>query len=549
MKTRISILIIGLVSFVVSCNRNDRLESYVVRPDDDAVDAGSFFPESGNIDITHSLMLESRNDGTLLLTCDIPSSTISSPYQLYPGDAVVKPSSVVYSSTETVSSGTTRVAFHLEFPRTIEWALPEEIKSVQSIRLMNGSLVSSIALDPDFPYSEANFEQATVSMPAWVRQTTQSYMNGNQLDLNEWEPSGLLYPEAETLFWDHFDGIYTLGEGEGIQEPGHRLVLDATISVDGILTVDEKNRKDPKEASTPWSYAFFSPRFEFDGYFTEFTGCVDLSREMNDCSRVFSRVPSFLQENGMVLDLNDVHAALVAYSRNPIPVAVSGTLLGDDREYPFSSSTFLVPSHDEDFIVLLSEKGNRVKEGMSPEVYLDVPVPGISGLIDDDPVSIGLKNVRMATNPNTPGKYHFGEGSFTIRPVLQTPLRIGKDFQTGTRYLNLLTSNAIKLERISGTYTIENTFPFDFEVRPVFCDWNMEQLPISFESITIPAGSRESPYKQTVTVDWPFRVQFAHVFLEVKGHTAEGRQGEDLNKDQHIAVKDIALELFYEAKK
>ena len=166
MKTRISILIIGLVSFVVSCNRNDRMESYVVRPDDDAVDAGSFFPESGNIDITHSLMLESRNDGTLLLTCDIPSSTISSPYQLYPGDAVVKPSSVVYSSTETVSSGTTRVAFHLEFPRTIEWALPEEIKSVQSIRLMNGSLVSSFALDPDFPYSEANFEQATVSMPA-----------------------------------------------------------------------------------------------------------------------------------------------------------------------------------------------------------------------------------------------------------------------------------------------------------------------------------------------------------------------------------------------
>ena len=541
MKARFLLLSIGLVFLAVSCKRDDNLVTVVYQRDDATFDARDIFPEE--IQLTNSIWLDNRDsDGAILLKTDLPYSVVS--YSLYPGKRSVKPSSAVSASMEIIPSGSSSIAFHLEFPRTIEWDLPEEILDIQAIRLISGILNCSLALGPDFPYKEAQLEQVSVTFPAWVRQTS-----GKQFDWNESGQSGMVFPEAEVLMWDDFDGLYTLGEGEGIQEPGHRLVLDATISVDGILTVDEKNRKDPQEASTPWSYAFFSPRFEFDGYFTEFTGCVDLSREMNDCSRVFSRVPSFLQENGMVLDLNDVHAALVAYSRNPIPVAVSGTLLGDDREYPFSSSTFLVPSHDEDFIVLLSEKGNRVKEGMSPEVYLDVPVPGISGLIDDDPVSIGLKNVRMATDPNTPGKYHFGEGSFTIRPVLQTPLRIGKDFQTGTRYLNLLTSNAIKLERISGTYTIENTFPFDFEVRPVFCDWNMEQLPISFESITIPAGSRESPYKQTVTVDWPFRVQFAHVFLEVKGHTAEGRQGEDLNKDQHIAVKDIALELFYEAKK
>ena len=243
MKARFLLLSIGLVFLAVGCKRDDNLVTAVYQRDDATFNARDIFPEE--IQLTNSLWLDNRDsDGAILLKTDLPYSVVS--YSLYPGKRTVKPSSAVSASMEIISSGSSSIAFHLEFPRTIEWELPEEILDIQAIRLTSSYLDCLLTLSPDFPYTEAQLEQLTVTFPAWVRQTSDK-----QFDWDGSNPSRTVFPEAEIAIGDHFDGLYTLGEGEGIQEPGHRLVLDATISVDGILSVDEKNWKGSQEASSP----------------------------------------------------------------------------------------------------------------------------------------------------------------------------------------------------------------------------------------------------------------------------------------------------------
>ena len=540
MKARFLLLSIGLVFLAVSCKRDDNLVTVVYQRDDATFDARDIFPEE--IQLTNSIWLDNRDsDGAILLKTDLPYSVVS--YSLYPGKRSVKPSSAVSASMEIIPSGSSSIAFHLEFPRTIEWDLPEEILDIQAIRLISGILNCSLALGPDFPYKEAQLEQVSVTFPAWVRQTS-----GKQFDWNESGQSGMVFPEAEVLMWDDFDGLYTLGEGEGIQEPGHRLVLDATISIDGILSVDEKNWKGSQDASSPWSLTFTIPCFDLNCYFTGFTGRVDLSREMKDCSATISTIPSFMQVDGAVFDLDDVQAELMAYSYYPMPVSISGAFQGDDREYPFSTPIFKVPELNDPFHILLSEKGNRVKDGMNPKEYMEITIPGLSGVVDSDPVSFGVKNLRIATDPDTPQEYRFDEGSFIIQPILETPLRVGKDFQIGAYYVDLMLRGRKYVVKVSGSYTVKNTYPFDFEIRPVFLDWK-EELPISIEPVIIPAGSRQSPHVQTVTFEWPVDASLSNLYLEVKGHTAEGRQGEDLYKDQYFDIKDISYEVLSDTEK
>ena len=540
MKARFLLLSIGLVFLAVSCKRDDNLVTVVYQRDDATFDARDIFPEE--IQLTNSIWLDNRDsDGAILLKTDLPYSVVS--YSLYPGKRSVKPSSAVSASMEIIPSGSSSIAFHLEFPRTIEWDLPEEILDIQAIRLISGILNCSLALGPDFPYKEAQLEQVSVTFPAWVRQTS-----GKQFDWNESGQSGMVFPEAEVLMWDDFDGLYTLGEGEGIQEPGHRLVLDATISIDGILSVDEKNWKGSQDASSPWSLTFTIPSFDLNCYFTGFTGRVDISREMKDCSTAISTIPSFMQVDGAVFDLDDVQAELMAYSYYPMPVSISGAFQGDDREYPFSTPIFKVPELNDPFHILLSEKGSRLKDGMNPKEYMEITIPGLSGVVDSDPVSFGVKNLRIATDPDTPQEYRFDEGSFIIQPILETPLRVGKDFQIGAYYVDLMLRGRKYVVKVSGSYTVKNTYPFDFEIRPVFLDWK-EELPISIEPVIIPAGSRQSPHVQTVTFEWPVDASLSNLYLEVKGHTAEGRQGEDLYKDQYFDIKDISYEVLSDTKK
>ena len=536
MKARFLLLSIGLVFLAVGCKRDDNLVTVVYQRDNVTFDTRAIFPE--DIHLINSLRLENRDsDGALMLTTDLPYSVVS--YSLYPGKRSVKPSSAVSASMEIIPSGSSDIAFHLEFPRTIEWELPEEILDIQAIRLTSSYLDCLLALSPDFPYTEAQLEQVTVTFPAWVRQTSDKQF--------EWE-SRTVFPEAEIAIGDHFDGLYTLGEGEGIQEPGHRLVLDATISIDGILSVDEKNWKGSQAASSPWTLTFTIPRLDLYCYFTGFTGRVDISREMKDCSATIETIPSFMQVDGAVLDLDDVQAELMAYSYYPIPVSISGAFQGDDREYPFSTPIFKVPELNDSFYILLSEKGNRVKDGMNPKEYMEITIPGLSGVVDSDPVSFGVKNLRMATDPDTPQEYRFDEGNLIIQPILETPLRIGKDFQIGAYYVDLMLRATKHVVKISGSYTVKNSYPFDFEIRPVFLD-RKEELPISIEPVKIPAGSRQSPHVQTVTFEWPVDGLFTNLYLEVKGHTAEGRQGEDLYKDQYFDIKDISFEALFDTKK
>ena len=98
------------------------------------------------------------------------------------------------------------------------------------------------------------------------------------------------------------------------------------------------------------------------------------------------------------------------------------------------------------------------------------------------------------------------------------------------------------IDKVSGTCTIENTLPFDYEIRPVFYKTDAK-LPISADPVKIPAGSRESPVKQTYSFDWTVNTEITTILLELKGRTGANRQGEVLYQDQHVAVKDITLEV------
>jgi hypothetical protein len=136
----------------------------------------------------------------------------------------------------------------MDFPLTVGKDFPEEILDVQSI-LLGGGITFSFTLDPDFPYQEARIEQATLTLPSWVREEFPFYTNGRQMD---WPFPNIIHPgevNSFTLWYPYND--YVPKEGEGIQEPGHRMVLDATVSIDGILSVDKKKRKIHRRRPTP----------------------------------------------------------------------------------------------------------------------------------------------------------------------------------------------------------------------------------------------------------------------------------------------------------
>ena len=546
MKARFSLLIIGLVSTVISCTwKEDRNKPVIFTPLSTIAEAGDLFYQSRFI--SNALGLEPRDsDGKLMFTFETASSSVSYKFSAEDLDC---PDNNLFATTETVPGGTSKTRFHMDFPLTVGKDFPEEILDVQSI-LLGGGITFSFTLDPDFPYQEARIEQATLTLPSWVREEFPFYTNGRQMD---WPFPNIIHPgevNSFTLWYPYND--YVPKEGEGIQEPGHRMVLDATVSIDGILSVDKKKRKDPQTASDPWSATFYYSFSAELSSISKVIGHLDLSRSLADQTLFFSETPAFLRRYGTVLDLDDIHGKLSIWNKTQVPVSISGTLMGDDREYPFSMSSvrsidfydFL--GEDKWYYGLLSEKGGRVTKEMEAD-YQDVVVEGLSGLIDSDPVSFAIKDVRITNDTGTPYTFIFGnDNKVTVQASIQSPLRVGKDFQV-VSYADLMMSTTQKVVRLIGSYTVENSLPFDYEIRPVFFNWE-EQLPISFEPVRIPAGSRESPYVQTITFDWPVDVQYADLALELKGQTAEGRQGEDLYKDQHIAVKDILLEVYYAKK-
>ena len=541
MKARLFPLATGFACLILGCNPKDEpKEPVVLNPAGATIEAESAFHQAGYI--TDALALTPREpDGMLMFSFGTDPSYVS--YK-YPSKGFDNPTPHLSATTETVPAGTTRTAFHLEFPMTVEQALPEGILDVQSFR-MSGNVTFSFTLSPSFPYTEAYVQQATITLPAWVRDVAYPmYMDGRQM---EWPFPKTIHPGEVNMYSVYCSDAYDLEEGDGLCEPGHRLVLDATISIDGILCVDENNRKDPQEASSPWSATLLSYLSAEFCRIWSITGHLDLSTEMEGHTLVFSEIPAFLHDNGTNLDLDDVYGELTIRNESSVPVSISGVILGDDREYRFSCPPIQTTDYGEAFHGLLSEKGGRVKDGMEAGYY-DIPVQGLSGLIDQDPASFAVKDIRIANDPDTAYEFFFDENNqISFQAQVYSPLLVGKDFQARHLMELFLLNTWDPIERISGTFSVENTLPFDYEIRPA-CFQGKDELPISFTPVRIPAGNRESPHVETVSFDWPVGTQITKLFFELKGRTANGRQGEALYMDQRISVKDITLEVQYGTK-
>lgn len=136
--------------------------------------------------------------------------------------------------------------------------------------------------------------------------------------------------------------------------------------------------------------------------------------------------------------------------------------------------------YGEAFHGLLSEKGGRAGEDLGTW-YQDIQIPGFSGLIDRNPVSFAIKDVRITNDLDTPYLFAFDEyNTISLQASVYSPFLIGRDLQVRhLMELELLTSWD-PVERIRGTYTVENTLPFDYEIRPVLYDWKDVTLEIQF---------------------------------------------------------------------
>ena len=130
--------------------------------------------------------------------------------------------------------------------------------------------------------------------------------------------------------------------------------------------------------------------------------------------------------------------------------------------------------------------------------------------------------------------------------MISSPLLVGEDFQTVHRIqIEDVPESAGQVVLIKGSMTAENTFPFDYELRPLLYDRNWKEIEVRADPVRIPAGSRESPAIVPLSFEWT--VDHAAVrFMDVKlvGRTAKNRQGEALYQDQHLTLKDLTIELY-----
>ena len=494
--------------------------------------------------VSNSLALEPRSsDGMLMFSF---STSYSNTSFRHPAPILKNAVSSLAVSTGTVPAGTDRTAFHMELPMSIGASLPEEILDVESVTL-SGVHILAFTLDPDFPFTKARIQEATITLPAWVEETYPFYIVDHKAP---WRFGETVYP-GQVNTWDIYSTVeHTLEAGEGIQGPDHRLVLDGTVIVDGILVVDENDRKNRDEAGSPWEGTFLFLWNPEAVEIRRLTGRVDLSREMEDCTLTFSRVPSFLNATGTVLDLEDLYGTVKVQNSSPAPVSVSGIIQSDEREYPFGerfgTAPLVAPREKEPYRGLLSEKGGRVPAG-SENRYCDIPISGFSGAIDSNPVSFNVKDLRIQNDTDTPYQVEFDEDSWvSIQALISSPLLIGKDFQVVHSIpFTDVPASVSKLSRIKGSCTVENSFPFDYEIRPFFYDADWKEVPISTDPIRVAAGSQGSPTVASLTFDWKVESATARFMdLQLTGRTASGRQGEALYQDQYLALKDMIVEFY-----
>lgn len=520
----------------------------------------SIFKQSSSI--YRALGLEPRSsDGMLCFSFETESTSIVCRSNKIMLEA---PESNFTVTTETTSSGTTQIPFHWELPVMVGNPVSSIIQEFSEIYIY-GQIGFSITLDPDFPFTEAQISNAVITLPDWVKG---SYNNGVSADHQMvWPFNKTIIPgQVNSHKIDCTNESYRLKENEGIIEPDHQLQLDGKLVVDGILTVDEKNRRHPEDASSPWAAKFYLCWPQSTCRVLEFIGRVAFSQQMPDLNEsFFSEIPYIMRDQSSVFDLDDFCGKIIVNTRIPRELSVSGEIVGDDRVYPFgeyyNASPFMIPAADPiyesdmDYIIgYVSEKGGR-----KDPYYLsvDIPIEGFSGFLAKNQKSFSLKNLHIATTGEEEGYFRLDKDyKLSVQAVFDSPFLLGKDFSYGFNLIFIsIPATLPSMTQLVGHCTLENTLPFDCEIRPCIHLPNVGMYYFQDEPVVIPAGRRDAPQLVDYPFSWTVEEDFLQKYFysqtwqrsvgfEVKAHTAEGREGECLYGDQHLSVKDISAEVY-----
>ena len=543
-KTSILLLVLGTV-LLSACERKGVKTGpdLVRRQDPDVVNtltAFDMFGQSKSFVGALGLEPEYWHEGDMYFTFDLGSSHVT--YD-FPREELVSPKPYASASSETVPAGTTRVPFHMEFPLRVEQAIPKDIQDVESVGI-GGQYEFTITLDPDFPFTKARMEEAVFTLPDWVREEYPSWMEGNKMDW--WYLPDEIYPGKVVTFSvnDSAPEMYKLKAGEGVREPGHILDLDATIVLDGVLSVDEQDRVDPGTASDPWNFSLLvNQRRGVVAHSVR--GRIALDRAMPDIRYNFTELPYFLCSDATVLDLDNFSLRFQLRNELGVPINLSGDVRCDDRTYSFGAPSFPTVGNGEQARVSLSEKST----GLDPQRsgYI-VPIDGFSQLLHKNPGFLSVENLRVSgvtQDLQTIGLG--GRPSVLLYVDVNTPMRPGEKFQT-RYYLSetMLMVPPVLISRLAGSFTVENTLPFDYEIRPVFLNASRELLTprTPLQVIHVPSGSPGNPATKQVTFDWHIDLPAMLLYFEVTGRTAAGRQGETLDRDQYLAIDDLYVEIY-----
>ena len=505
-----------------------------------------FTPESFHQSSYHlnSLELTSRNsDGLLVFSTSNDYTSVN--YRYSAPQLSISPQKHAVT-TEVVPGGQYETHFHFEIPMTAEASMPKEFYEITSFQ-MDGWGGLSITLAHDFPFAKAQIENATITFPDWVDPDKR---------IAKWTDSSLL-PGEKTPFGYRSERVQTMEEAKAILTEDHRLTMDATIAIDGTIRVEEADRKYSADAASPWSATFLIDWASTDS-FRGLTGKMDLNKSFKDQSLTYKDIPSIFEWKGLVFDLEDVHAEVRVLNGMEAPISVSGVLTGDEREYPFGADHELapawVPVGKDAFHILFSEKGRGGEMNNAyGEPYtdrMDYPTFGFSGLIDTNPVSFGLKNFRVKTDPEQDISFHFDQDyKISVMARISSKMMVGKDFQiqASPMLLGWIPESKTSVAKIEGSFQVSNSLPFDFEITPIFDDHKGNILPIQLETIRISAGERGKPTVVPVEFKWESGEPVDNIRslgLKLSARTGAGREGESLYKDQQLSVSEVSFEVY-----
>lgn len=546
MKTLRTVILAITGIFSIACAPKDLPEPEPeLKPEPVTTDLWNtvFTPESFHQSSYHSNSLEltSRDsDGLMIFSSGTEYTSVD--YRYSAPRVTISPRKHAVT-TDVVPGGRYETHFHFELPMTAEASIPKEFLEIASFRMDGTGGGLSVTLAHDFPFAKARIENATITFPDWVDSSNR---------ICKWSDGNLL-PGKQTHFGCMSEEVHTMQEAKAILTEDHRLSMDATIAIDGTIRVEEADRKDAAEAASPWSATLLVDWEETESLLC-LTGKMDLDKTFKDQALTYVDIPSFMGWKGLVFDLEDVHAEVRVLNGMEAPVSVSGVLMGDEREYPFGAENgrtpARVPAGKDVFHILFSEKGRggEMKNSYG-EPYtdrIDLPTPGFSGLIDADPVSFALKSIQVKTDPEQDLTFHFDrDNKISVLARISSKMMVGKDFQFqfGPMLLGWIPKSKTSVSKIEGSFQVSNSLPFDFEITPLFDDFDGHVMPVRLETIRIPAGERGKPTVVPVDFKWESGepITIRSLGLNLSARTGEGREGESLYKDQQITVGEVSF--------